>query len=642
MNILCLDTEHSKDMFYAYEEGFYLACVGMVNNKGYTEIVWFDHCDKERTENGINIIQEHINWADIIVMHNAKHDVQVLKAFGIKFKDTKLHCTMVSEYIIRGQDKMMNWSLDNTAERYGLEKKLGGPKEYWDKGIDTYDIPSNILEPYCIRDCEITLDIYHLQQPLIDKRNQRKIIDLQNEFTYCLVDMEINGFYFDVDMAEAIIEEYNGLIEFYYNSIKEIVGYDNINLSSNQQLSAILYGGILKLTEMEWVITTFKTKPYSLYSEKSITKEVEYAGLGFKPLPNSMRKDGYYRTDKDTILKLSAGTRQMRDVKKLLIQYSEAAKASETLRGKSSDKGLLSKIQLDGRIHPKFNQTVTATGRLTSSDPNGQNLPRGNTSPLKRCIRPTLDGIMQEDVSQMEWRDAAWLSQDKTMIEEINSGVDQHIATVRDLMELEFIDKNDPISKENRFNAKIFNFRMIFGGSEWGFYNDIKMPKFSLSKWKKIIKGFFTKYNGLQMWHYKSIKEGITTGELTLPTGRWFKLYKSVYKDGILTYKENHMRSWPVQGLAGGDTLPLMAVIIRRGMRKLKLESKMILTVHDSIVFDYKESEKEVLVKLCYDVGNNMAHYMRVYYGLDWNVKLECECECGPSYGELKYVPQGG
>jgi DNA polymerase I-like protein with 3'-5' exonuclease and polymerase domains len=82
-----------------------------------------------------------------------------------------------------------------------------------------------------------------------------------------------------------------------------------------------------------------------------------------------------------------------------------------------------------------------------------------------------------------------------------------------------------------------------------------------------------------------------------------------------------------------------MAVIIRRGMRKLKMESKVILTVHDSIVFDYKESEKEVLVKLCYDVGNNMAYYMKTYYGLDWNVKLECEVECGNSYGELKYVP---
>ena len=641
MNILCLDTEHSKDHFYAYEEGFYLTCVGVVNNKGHTDLVWFDHGEEERTEDGVAILQEHVDWADVIVMHNAKHDVQVLKAFGIRFRDTKLHCTMVSEYIIRGQDKMINFSLDDTAARYDLEPKLGGPKEYWDKGIDTYDIPTSILAPYCIKDCEITLDIYSAQQPMIEKRNQQKIIDLHNEFTYCLVEMEMNGFYMDTDRAEALIEEYNGLVEFYVNSIKEMVGYDNVNLKSKQQLSAILYGGILKLTEMEWVITEYKTKPYSLYGEKPITKEVEYAGLGFKPLPNSKLKDGYYSTKKETILKLSAGTRQMREVKKLLIQYSETAKASETLRGKSG-KGLLSKIQSDNRIHPKFNQTVTATGRLTSSDPNGQNLPRGNTSPLKRCIRPTLDGIMQVDLSQIEWRDAAWLSQDPTMISEINNGVDQHVATVRDLMELEFIDKSDTKSKENRFNAKIFNFRMIFGGSEWGFYNDIKMPKFTLGKWKGIIKGFFTKYSGLQMWHWKSIKEGITTGELSLPTGRWFKLYKGNFKDGIPVYKENHMRSWPVQGLAGGDTLPLMAVIIRRGMRKLKLESKVILTVHDSIVFDFKESEKEVLVKLCYDVGNNMAHYMQAYYGLDWNIKLECEVEAGLNYGELKYVPPGG
>jgi len=90
--------------------------------------------------------------------------------------------------------------------------------------------------------------------------------------------------------------------------------------------------------------------------------------------------------------------------------------------------------------------------------------------------------------------------------------------------------------------------------------------------------------------------------------------------------------------MSGGDILPLMAVVIRRGMRKMGLQSKLILTVHDSIVFDYTDKEKDKLARLCYNVGNNLGTYIKNYYGLDWNVKLECEVEVGHNYGILKYL----
>jgi DNA polymerase-1 len=635
INILTLDTEHSKDLFYTYEDGFYLTCVGVLVDKEPT-MFWFDHSEKERETDVIAKLQSLIDWADVIVMHNAKHDIGVLRGFGFNFKDTPLHCTMVSEYLIRGQDKKMNFSLDATAERHGVEKKLDAVKQLWDSGVDTYDIPADLLKEYCLKDCEITRYIYDKQVKIIKEIGQKRLNKLQNEFIYCLSDMECNGFYLDKDICEDIIKEHLELSKGCADRLKEIVGEPRINLGSPCQLSAILYGGVLKLSWKEWTIKEYKTVPHSTYREKEIKEEVDYAGLGFKPLPRTLGQNGYYKTDKSTITQLGAPTNKHREVKSLLLEYSRTAKVAETLRGKSG-KGLLSKIMRDGYIHPKFNQTVSATGRLTSSDPNGQNLPRGNTSPIKTAIRPTLDGIMQVDLSQIEWRDAAWLSQDTTMIEEINRGIDQHVATVTDLMELKFVDKNDPESKQNRFNAKIFNFRMIFGGSPWGFFNDPNMPKFTLSKWKKILKDFFAKYHGLRRFHIKCIQDGMRYSELRLPTGRWFKLHKTVLKDGVMTYKENHMRSWPVQGLAGGDTLPLMAVIIRRGMRKLQLKSKMILTVHDSIVFDYAEDEKEVLIKLCYDVGNNLQTYFSNYYGVDFNVKLEVEVEAGPSYGELNY-----
>ena len=109
--------------------------------------------------------------------------------------------------------------------------------------------------------------------------------------------------------------------------------------------------------------------------------------------------------------------------------------------------------------------------------------------------------------------------------------------------------------------------------------------------------------------------------------------------DGSYGYAVNQIKNYPIQGMSGGDILPLMAVIIRRGMRKLGLKSKVVLTVHDSIVFDYAKDEKEKLAKLCYDVGNNLDKYIRSYYGLDWNVKLECEVEAGPNYGSMSLIP---
>jgi len=215
--------------------------------------------------------------------------------------------------------------------------------------------------------------------------------------------------------------------------------------------------------------------------------------------------------------------------------------------------------------------------------------------------------------------------------------VDQHVATVVEMMEMEFISKKDLKSKENRDHAKTFNFRMIFGGTEWGFYLDINMPSFTIKKWRRIIHAFFIKYAGLKNYHQTCISFVFRNGFIKLPTGRWFKFNKK-HIQGEYTYAVNQIKNYPIQGMSGGDILPLMAVIIRRGMRKMGLQSKLILTVHDSIVFDYIAAERDKLARLCYNVGNNLGAYIKNYYEIDWNVNLECEVEIGDNYGAMKYL----
>lgn len=247
--------------------------------------------------------------------------------------------------------------------------------------------------------------------------------------------------------------------------------------------------------------------------------------------------------------------------------------------------------------------------------------------------------IMQCDLSQIEWRAAACLSQDRVMIHEINSGIDQHAeaCTNPKLMNIKFISKKDPESKANRDHAKVFNFRMIYKGSHWGFYLDPNMPDFSVDRWKQIVDGFYEKYNGLKEWQDNTIKlVREQKGFLQIPTGRIFLFNKELQKDGSYDYNERKICNYPIQGISGGDILPLCSVLIRRGLIKNKLKSKLILTVHDSILFDYIKEEEMRLARLCLIIIRNLPKYISEYFNFNWNVNLDGEIEVGPNYGELK------
>jgi len=442
--------------------------------------------------------------------------------------------------------------------------------------------------------------------------------------------MELNGFNFDVLRADEIITEQDSLLRDLEIEAEGIFGYDKLNLGSSQQLSALLYGGLLTRKWREWKIKEMTSQPYSYYKEYPMNHSSRIDGLGFKPLPKTKRMDGYYKTDKATISQLTAKTPEQKRIKALLADYGQAKKVKETLRG-LGNKGLVNKICKDGKIHPNLNQTVTTTGRLSSSDPNSQNMPRGSTSPIKECIIPTFDGIMQVDLSQIEWRAAAELSGDEVMISEVNADVDQHTETCtrKDMM-------NKPLTKENRTDAKIFNFRMIYGGTAYGYYMDIKMPDFALKKWERICTAFYNKYKGLKQWQDSNVIEVEKRGVLRIPTGRMFVFHKSLRKGGINVFNERQVKNYPVQGIAGGDILPLIAVQIRRGLRAWGLKSKLILTVHDSIVFDYIDSECERLCKLLLAILKTARESVAGYFEIPWRCKIDGEIEIGPNYGSLK------
>jgi DNA polymerase-1 len=530
---------------------------------------------------------------------------------------------MLVEFLLAGQSRRRSYSLAALCDHYNLESKLDVVKTYWERGIQTYDVPKDLIETYCLDDCTKTLAICEYQMDLVAEYGMEKLVDLQNEYTHSLMEMETNGFAFDMERAMEIYKEHKEQCVSIQQSVRDMVHIPKFNLDSTQQLACLLYGGDLKI---KW------TEPATFKSGKVYNKHFEEVVVR-KPIWIKKKRT----TEKKTLTALTCRTNMQRELKKLLIRYSEVKKVANTLLNKTGEKGLTKKVQVDGKIHPSFNQCIARTGRLTSSNPNSQNLPRDGTSPIKECIIPTRDVILQWDLSQIEWRAAAFISQDKNMMGEIIADVDQHIQACVDWMELPFISKDDPESKKNRTSAKIFNFRMIYGGVAYGFFMDVTMPNFPLPKWEHITKCFYEQYYGLEAWQEKTIRQSIRDGYYILPTGRRFIFFKEKEIRGGLEFNERQMVNYPVQGFAG-DILYLATVVIKRAMLAKKCKSKMILTVHDSIVFDAVNEEIEWLVKLCTKVAISLPTYIENYWGFEWNVPLAGECEVGKNYGQLKEI----
>jgi DNA polymerase I-like protein with 3'-5' exonuclease and polymerase domains len=629
--VLSLDIEHSTNVFRAWEKGFYMSCVGLVDSWDVEKVIWFEHETEAPTKRGLEVIQASVDWATTIVGQNLKHDMNILRYMGIDFEGKRLWCTMVSDYLLNGQDISLRYDLNSIAKRHDCPQKDPRVQTYWDRGIETYNIPSNILGPYVLQDCRIPLLLFYIQRKLGEIEGMKYLLNLQNEFQLALSDMEVFGFNFDVEKAENIIKSYSELAKPLVKEFSEMICEPHFNIGSPQQLSAALYGGLLKTKWREWTTKTYKTLPETKYYEKEFKCEKHIQGLKFVPLRKSRKKDGYYKTDKETIPKLKAKTQEQKRAKKLLVHYSKYAKVIETLHGKKKTKGLLNRIQPDGYIHPKFNQAIAKTGRLTSPE---QQWPRSYISPIKQCIIPKFDGIMEIDLSQIEWRCAAELSGDMTMIREVNTGVDQHNVTCMEIMLRE-------LNYENRTEAKVFNFRYIYGGSVWGYYLDPNMPNFSLKRWKEILKAMDEKYHGLIAWQDINIGEVWRTGELQIKTGRKFRFLKNLTdKDGVPTYNENLIKNAPVQGMAGGDLLPLAACVIRRGLHQYGLESEFRLTIHDSLVLDYKDKELTKLKRLAYSTVNNLHRYASNYFRIPWSTVLAGEVSIGPNYGQIKETPE--
>lgn len=320
------------------------------------------------TEALIPALQKLVDQADLVIGFNFKFDYHWLRKVGLKLEDAKLWDVQVCEFVLERQRNSYP-SLEDTAIKYGLGNKIDVIKtEYWNKGIDTDQIPWSILKAYAIQDAILTLGAYEVQQTQPMSKAMRSLLSLMFADLHVLALMEHNGITYDQELCDTRGNELDIKINAHRADLDAVYPDIPINWGSPDQLSAFLYGGNITQIVKEHIgfFKTGKQVGQPRYRNKEVLHTLPRL---YQPLKGSaLAKEGMYSTSEDTLLKLKG---KQGPLKKLL-ELSKLEKLNGTYyRG-------LPKLNTTmnwpaGYLHGNFNQCVAQTGRLSSSKPNLQN-----------------------------------------------------------------------------------------------------------------------------------------------------------------------------------------------------------------------------------------------------------------------------
>lgn len=361
MKILALDTETTtKNKGNPYDSRNKLVCYSAIR---VGAPAWADKWGEQAYVD----LTEEILEADTVIGFNFKFDAHWLTKEGIDFSSVKIWDVQIAEFILSCQTNRFP-SLNDTCIKYGIPVKEDVVKtEYWDKGLDTTDVPWEILSSYAAHDASITLQCYHAQIKLMTPQ-QIKLCQLQCQDMMILMEMEQNGLPFDEELCQLRAVELDDKISTINTELTQIYPSVPINFGSNDHLSAFLYGGVVKEDGKEH-IGFFKSGVKAGQPKyKNIVIEHQLPRL-YQPLKGSeMAKEGNFATDEGTLRKLKG----KKGVLDKILELSKLEKLNGTYyRG-------LTKLREEmhwekGILHGQFNQTTAISGRLSSSRPNLQN-----------------------------------------------------------------------------------------------------------------------------------------------------------------------------------------------------------------------------------------------------------------------------
>lgn len=491
---------------------------------------------------------------------NLKFDISVLKWYEIETKG-KMFDTMLAHYLIEPDQRH---NMDFLAEKYLNYRPVSYDEVTAKKGskqLNMRQVQDNRLDDvvnYAAEDADITLRLQQVLEPLLDQSGVRKLFDeIEVPLIPVLSAMEAEGVKLDVEVLRKFSGQLQQEIAAVKKEIFEMAG-ETFNVGSPKQLGIILF------------------------EKLNITKNPKKT------------KTKQYSTSEDVLSKLE----QKHPVVSKILDYRSLTKLKSTYVDALPE--LIS--PRDGRLHTNYNQAVTATGRLSSTNPNLQNIPirteKGRE--IRKAFVPRNQDYMllAADYSQIELRIIAELSGDTGMKEAFVNKHDIHTATAAKVYGVSM----DQVTREMRRNAKTVNFGIVYGISPFGLSERLNITRTEASD---IIKTYFDKYPGVKAYMNKGIEFARTHGYVETMMGR--RRYLHDINSGNATvrgFAERNAINAPIQG-SSADMIKIAMIKIHNQMTGQKLKSKMILQVHDELVFDVHKSELDTMKSI---VEKNMKN----------------------------------
>jgi DNA polymerase I-like protein with 3'-5' exonuclease and polymerase domains len=674
---LVLDVENSvtkrngKDHLDPFEPSNELVQVGMLNADDHKQrwIVNLNHDEaKDTTGKGRKFIQQVLDQTELLIMHNAQHDLMWLWESGYTY-DGSIYDTMLAEYVLdRGQRSPL--SLAACAERRQLEvQKDDTLKRYFKEGYNTNEIPLKELSFYLRHDLLTTSELYHAIEADYAKPDSTSLHTIRDTtFDTCrtLTQMYMSGIRVDLQELERVRHEFEqekAEIEArLQKKVRQLMGDTPINLNSPEQMSQVVFSKRIK-NKGEWAQlfdytstvqefkdavkanseTIYRTKAYTCptcegqgktykvkkdgtkYARPNKCKDCEARGFRLEETPQvaglkftAPSKDWVsangFSTSKGNLesLEATAKNRGMHDAAEFLADLKRLSAVSSYLS--SFVEGIANYTKQDGFLHVGLTQHITATGRFSGRNPNMQNMPRGGTFPVKKVFvsRWPNGKIMEADFAQLEFRTAAYLAQDETAMEEIATGFDVHSYTAQVITEAG--------EQTSRQEAKAHTFAPLFGATGYGRTKAVAA----------YYNHFVEKYRGVAEWHKNLGEEAIRFNKITNISGRQYAFPDCHRRDNGSPSHFTMIKNYPVQGFATGDVVPVVLNKLHELLQPL--HSVVVNSVHDSMVVDVHPDEEQKVLHIIETLNQGINDLVENVYGVKMNVPLLLEAKIGSNW----------
>ncbi|MFV9644560.1 MAG: DNA polymerase I [Desulfobacterales bacterium] len=523
------------------DEAFYIPCghdyPGVPDQPGFVEV--------------LNLLKPVLENPDIKkIGQNIKYDWIVLARHGINLSGIVFD-TMIASYLLNPSKRAHNLdqiALDFLDHRTITYKEVTGGKSK--KGSCFSHVLIEKAGPYACEDADITLMAYDALKPMLKEARLEELFEkVEMPLVPVLMKMEMTGICVDKEKLSLLSKSFEHQLEGLKSSIYSIAG-EEFNINSSQQLGRILFEK-LKL-----------------------------------PVQKKTKKKAGYSTDVDVLTTLA----MQHELPAIILRYRSLSKLKSTYTD-----ALLELIHPEtGRIHTSFNQTITATGRLSSSDPNLQNIPvrTDEGREIRKAFIPKKGwSILSADYSQIELRILAHYSNDQILIKAFQDDEDIHTRTAAEVFQV----FPSFITPELRQQAKVINFGIVYGMSSYGLSKELGISR----KMAKIyIENYFARYKGVKEFIDRAIKDARQTKKTSTLLGRirFLPDINSSNKN-VREFAERTAVNTPIQGTAA-DLIKVAMINVDVALKDKGLKTAMLLSVHDEIIFEAPPDEIDLVQKL--------------------------------------------